>query len=128
MLFFPTINERIAVFMGVIVEFNNSDLFKPNNKDNFCVVKKLTNSTSLLCEKSVKPEAKFCDLVKEDKCVKDYLKNKMKGLKKLKKKMGFGKLDCCRFGTQIYPSSGVCFILISDFSFDHHFGQEKRFW
>lgn len=78
--------------MGVIVEINNSELINPNNnKDNHCVEKKINNSS--YCEKSVKQEAKFCESSKEDKCVKDYLKSKMKGLKKLKKKMGFGKFD-----------------------------------
>lgn len=92
--FFQLLNESVSVFMGVIVELNNTDQL--SSKDNFYVEKKPNNS--YYCEKSVTPEPKFSDCSvpvfhdREEKCVKDYLKSKMKGLKKLKRKMGFGKL------------------------------------
>lgn len=87
--------------MGVIVELNNySEISKPNI--HYTEEKKLNNCNSSYYSASDRQQpqlcvsAQYCDTFvqeKEEKCVKDYLKSKMKGLKKLKKKMGFGKFD-----------------------------------
>uniref|UniRef100_A0A8D8VV35 Uncharacterized protein n=1 Tax=Cacopsylla melanoneura TaxID=428564 RepID=A0A8D8VV35_9HEMI len=72
----------------------HSDSVKPLNNSQFCAP---LNSGQLLNRGQPINISQFCDIVKpveskpEDKCVKDYLKSKMKGLKKLKRKMGFGK-------------------------------------
>lgn len=90
--------------MGVIVELANnySEVSKPHFKpNNYPEGKKLNNSNCEYFSDSAKRQSSDINTLaeREDKCVKDYLKSKMKGLKKLKKKMGFGKSKTDYFRT-----------------------------
>ncbi|KAI5740930.1 hypothetical protein M8J76_008595 [Diaphorina citri] len=97
--------------MGVIVELNNySEISKPNI--HYTEEKKLNNCNSSYYSASDRQQpqlcvsAQYCDTFvqeKEEKCVKDYLKSKMKGLKKLKKKMGFAPRTGSNSGTNNLP-------------------------